>query len=229
MGSAMDPVLLASLILGGAIVVASVTLALALGRVRSRLPSQPQTTPSSPASPAPPYAITGEAPTALRDATRTVQPTIQLHDAPRPEPHRGGHEGRRRDDALRDAIEALAQRVGQIEQDIRSARSPVGSPPGQSSLSIPHGGIALDASTLSVSPASGGVPAPSVSISGSIIEPHPRSRRPREELAADVRRLIARGRNAIEIAQMLDVDVGEVELVMQLDRAALLRDRRLES
>ncbi|MBL9118356.1 MAG: hypothetical protein JNL80_00400 [Phycisphaerae bacterium] len=226
MGSAMDSVLLASLILGGAIFVASVTLALALGRVRSRLPSQTQMTS---VSPTPPQAITIEAPTTQRDATRTVRPTVQSSEAPRAEAHRADHEGRRRDDALRDAIEALAQRVAQLEQELRSGRPPVGSAPSPSVQTAPHGGVALDASTLSVSPASGGVPAPSVSVSGSIIEPHPRTRRPREELAVDVRRLVARGRNAIEIAQMLDVDVGEVELVMQLDRAALLRDRRLES
>lgn len=59
-----------------------------------------------------------------------------------------------------------------------------------------------------------------------LIEPSPRFRRDREAIAIEVRRMLSRGRSAIEIAQMLDLDVGEVELVLQLDRASLNRESR---
>lgn len=192
----MDPVLLASLILGVAIVGA----ALAVARAVRAAPNRPQAQATAPgASPAPSVSA---------DETHRLA--------------RIEADAKRRDSALRDALAALSQRVATLEAELEHTRAalrdarqrpdhtpapPVVDPP----LSVsPHGTT------------------PMVSVSGSLIEPLPRPRRPREEIAADIRRLLGRGRNALEIAQLLDIDVGEVELVLQLDRAAILRERRPE-
>lgn len=188
----MDPVLLASLILGVAIVGA----ALAVARAVRAAPNRPQAPGASPA------------PSVSADETHRLA--------------RIEADAKRRDSALRDALAALSQRVATLEAELEHTRAalrdarqrpdhtpapPVVDPP----LSVsPHGTT------------------PMVSVSGSLIEPLPRPRRPREEIAADIRRLLGRGRNALEIAQLLDIDVGEVELVLQLDRAAILRERRPE-
>ena len=46
------------------------------------------------------------------------------------------------------------------------------------------------------------------------------TRAPRLRPVDEIRRLAARGRDAVEIAQLVDADVGEVELVLRLDRAS---------
>jgi hypothetical protein len=48
---------------------------------------------------------------------------------------------------------------------------------------------------------------------------------PRRGRSEEIRSLLARGRNPVEIAQLLDADVGEIELVLQLDSAARQRGR----
>jgi hypothetical protein len=48
-------------------------------------------------------------------------------------------------------------------------------------------------------------------------QPEPKRRRRPDP--AEVRRLAQRGRHSVEIAQLLDADVGEVELILRLDAA----------
>lgn len=49
--------------------------------------------------------------------------------------------------------------------------------------------------------------------------PRPEPSRRRRADPTDVRRLAQRGRHSVEIAQLLDADVGEIELLLRLDAA----------
>lgn len=195
----MDSTLLASLILGGAMIVAAVTIAVAFSRGRSVAVAQ-----RGPSAP-----TTGDA---RGDGHAAPEPHDHApHDQPREqaprEQARRDPEWRKRDETMRDALEALARRVSRLEAD-RSPRSP----------SAPTMPSANGEAPLSVHP-------PIPTAPSTIVEPAPPLRRTRDDMASEVRRLLARGRNAVEIAQMLDADVGEVELVLQLDRAATGRVR----
>lgn len=169
-------------------IVAAVTIAVAFSRGRSVAQREPS---------APP---TGE-------ARGDGHAAPESHDHPPHDPVRREPEWRRRDETMRDALEALARRVSRLEAD-RSHRGPSASTMTSASGEPP----------LSVHP-------PIPTAPSTIVEPAPQLRRTRDDMASEVRRLLARGRNAVEIAQMLDADVGEVELVLQLDRAATGRLR----
>jgi hypothetical protein len=195
----MDSTLLASLILGGAMIVAAVTLAFAFSRGgrSGRLPSPPA--PSMP-----------------------IGTPSESHEP---------HDSRRRDDHLRSALQSLARRIGRLEATLHALKT-------DDHHDLPHARAShadeepplsvhppLPGHAAMTSPTSIREHAPSVDRS-ILIEPSPRFRRDREAIAIEVRRMLSRGRSAIEIAQMLDLDVGEVELVLQLDRASLNRESR---
>lgn len=198
----MDSTLLASLILGGAMIVASVTLAFAFSRG------------------ARPGRLPGPAPAAAPPGTPS-------------ESHEPG-DARRRDEHLRSALQSLARRIGRLEATLQALRTD--ERPERDDRGRAHASQSDDEPPLSVHPPLPAHPAMTSPTSirehtppldrSVLIEPAPRFRRDREAIATEVRRMLSRGRSAIEIAQMLDLDVGEVELVLQLDRATLGREPR---
>ncbi len=179
-------------------IVAAVTIAVAFSRGRTAEGAQREA-PASPSS----------------DARGEAHPQADSHDHARREP-----EWRKRDEALRDALEALARRVSRLEAD-RHHRTPAATPNAAAESGEPPLSVHPPMPSAAAAPTTAVQPTPPATI----VEPAPHARRSRDEMAMEVRRLLARGRNAVEIAQMIDVDVGEVELVLQLDRASPGRTR----
>ncbi|MDZ4830776.1 MAG: hypothetical protein SGJ09_11340 [Phycisphaerae bacterium] len=103
---------------------------------------------------------------------------------------------------IRSTLKRIDRRIGQLESSAARPPETAQDPPLETDL------------RTAVSPASmanlGDVPA--VANEAVLRETKPR---PIDE----IRRLAQRGRDVVEIAQLVDADIGEVELVLRLDRA----------
>jgi hypothetical protein len=219
-GSDMDPILVAFLVAGGALVVG--LLGAIIGAAVAR---RHASTPASRTEAA--QAIrSGEA----REAAKNPAPPARPEAAQRAsEATFEAHE-----ELLRDALETLAERVARLERLASAAHPPPVTLSQHTPAPIaPLPSCSLTAHAIAIPPTAGatrpsGAPRPGSTIAATIpatmIEPLPPDHRVETISAsrAEIQRIVlssaARGQDAVAIAQLLDLDVGEVELILRLHR-----------
>jgi hypothetical protein len=219
-GSDMDPILVAFLVAGGALVVG--LLGAIIGAAVAR---RHASTPASRTEAA--QAIrSGEA----REAAKNPAPPARPEAAQRAsEATFEAHE-----ELLRDALETLAERVARLERLASAAHPPPVTLSQHTPAPIaPLPSCSLTAHAIAIPPTAGatrpsGAPRPGSTIPSTIpatmIETLPPDHRVETISAsrAEIQRIVlssaARGQDAVAIAQLLDLDVGEVELILRLHR-----------
>jgi hypothetical protein len=219
-GSDMDPILVAFLVAGGALVVG--LLGAIIGAAVAR---RHASTPASRTEAA--QAIrSGEA----REAAKNPAPPARPEAAQRAsEASFEAHE-----ELLRDALETLAERVARLERLASAAHPPPVTLSQHTPAPIaPLPSCSLTAHAIAIPPTAGatrpsGAPRPGSTIASTIpatmIETLPPDHRVETISAsrAEIQRIVlssaARGQDAVAIAQLLDLDVGEVELILRLHR-----------
>jgi hypothetical protein len=138
------------------------------------------------------------------------------------------------EELLRDALETLAERVARLERLASAAHPPPVTLSQHTPAPIaPLPSCSLTAHAIAIPPTAGatrpsGAPRPGSTIAATIpatmIEPLPPDHRVETISAsrAEIQRIVlssaARGQDAVAIAQLLDLDVGEVELILRLHR-----------
>lgn len=219
-GSDMDPILVAFLVAGGALVVGLLGAIIGAAVARRHAPTPASRTEAAQAI------RSGEA----REAAKNPAPPARPEAAQRAsEASFEAHE-----ELLRDALETLAERVARLERLASAAHPPPVTLSQHTPAPIaPLPSCSLTAHAIAIPPTAGatrpsGAPRPGSTIASTIpatmIEPLPPDHRVETISAsrAEIQRIVlssaARGQDAVAIAQLLDLDVGEVELILRLHR-----------
>jgi hypothetical protein len=219
-GSDMDPILVAFLVAGGALVVGLLGAIIGAAVARRHAPTPASRTEAAQAI------RSGEA----REAAKNPAPPARPEAAQRAsEATFEAHE-----ELLRDALETLAERVARLERLASAAHPPPVTLSQHTPAPIaPLPSCSLTAHAIAIPPTAGatrpsGAPRPGSTIAATIpatmIEPLPPDHRVETISAsrAEIQRIVlssaARGQDAVAIAQLLDLDVGEVELILRLHR-----------